>query len=138
MTRTAGAIFGGVALAGLLGWSAVTATSARNLTPGSLDGAGAPASQAAPLPVLGTRLTDYPEGPGQATARTSCGACHSADISRQQRLTEKQWVATLDKMARWGAVVPADKRDELIAYLAKNFGPDNKAFAPVVARPVTN
>ena len=44
--------------------------------------------------------------------------------------------ASLDKMIRWGADVPADKRDELIAYLVKNFGPDNDRFKPVVTRPV--
>ena len=39
-------------------------------------------------------------------------------------------------MVGWGAEVPDAKRDELIAYLVKNFGPDNDRFKPVVTRPV--
>ena len=33
-------------------------------------------------------------------------------------------------MAGWGADVPDAKRDELIAYLVKNFGPDNDRWKP--------
>ncbi|HTY41160.1 MAG TPA: molybdopterin-dependent oxidoreductase [Thermoanaerobaculia bacterium] len=50
-------------------------------------------------------------------------------------LNEKQWAASVTKMAGWGADVPEAKRDELVAYLAKNFGPDNDRFQPVVTRP---
>lgn len=87
------------------------------------------------LPVLGTQLAELPPGPGKATADAGCLKCHSADILRQQRLNEKQWAAGVAKMAGWGADVPEGKRDELIAYLVKNFGPDNDRFKPVVTRP---
>ena len=97
-------------------------------------------SKAAPafdvlLPVLGTRLAELPPGPGKATADAACLKCHSADILRQQRLNEKQWGASVTKMAGWGADVPEPQRDELITYLVKNFGPDNDRFKPVVTRP---
>lgn len=97
-------------------------------------------SKAAPafdvlLPVLGTQLAELPPGPGKATADAACLKCHSADILRQQRLNEKQWGANVTKMAGWGADVPDPQRDELIAYLVKNFGPDNDRFRPVVTRP---
>ena len=39
-------------------------------------------------------------------------------------------------MMGWGAEVPDARKDELIAYLVKNFGPDNDSFQPVVTRPV--
>lgn len=87
------------------------------------------------LPVLGTQLAELPPGPGKATADAACLKCHSADILRQQRLNEKQWGANVTKMAGWGADVPDPSRDELIAYLVKNFGPDNDRFKPVVTRP---
>jgi mono/diheme cytochrome c family protein len=32
-----------------------------------------------------------------------CLACHTGDLVRQQRLTDKQWTKTLDKMRGWGA-----------------------------------
>lgn len=88
------------------------------------------------LPVLGTQLAELPAGPGKASADAGCLKCHSADILRQQRLNEKQWGASVTKMVGWGAEVPDAKRDELIAYLAKNFGPNNDRFKPVVTRPV--
>jgi mono/diheme cytochrome c family protein len=88
------------------------------------------------LPVLGTKLAELPPGEGKAVADQACLNCHSADMVRQQRLTEKQWTANLTKMAGWGAEVPDSKRDALLAYLVKNFGPDNDRFEPVVTRPV--
>ena len=94
----------------------------------------APAFDAS-LPVLGSQLAELPPGPGKTTADVACLKCHSADMLRQQRLNEKQWTANVVKMAGWGADVPEDKRDELIAYLVKNFGPDNDRFRPVVTRP---
>jgi len=87
------------------------------------------------LPVLGTKLEEFPPGPGKATADQACLQCHSASMSSQQRLNDKQWLREIDKMAGWGAPVPADKKDELLAYLVAHFGPDNR-FEPVVTRPV--
>jgi hypothetical protein len=88
------------------------------------------------LPLLGTKLAEMPPGPGKAAADSGCMTCHSADLIAQQRLTERQWTAEITKMVGWGADVPADRRDELVAYLVKNFGPDAPKYSPVVARPV--
>jgi mono/diheme cytochrome c family protein len=96
----------------------------------------APVDFDAKLPVLGTRLAEFPPGDGKAIADQACLACHSTDMVRQQRLTEKQWTASVTKMAGWGAEVPESKREALITYLVKNFGPDNDRFEPVVTRPV--
>ncbi|HYK42338.1 MAG TPA: cytochrome c [Thermoanaerobaculia bacterium] len=88
------------------------------------------------LPILGTRLAEMPPGPGKASADNACMTCHSADMVAQQRLTEKQWAAEVTKMTGWGADVPADRREELIAYLVKNFGTEGPKFEPVISRPV--
>lgn len=90
------------------------------------------------LPVLGTRLREFPAGPGggKALADRGCVFCHSADMVAQQRLTEKQWAAEVTKMVNWGADVPADKKEELVAYLVKNFGVDGALYEPVTTRPV--
>jgi mono/diheme cytochrome c family protein len=87
------------------------------------------------LPILGTRLSAFPEGPGKTIADKACLQCHSADIPRQQRITEKQWTAEVEKMTRWGAEVSASDKEALIAYLASHFGPANDAFRPVEVRP---
>jgi cytochrome c5 len=96
----------------------------------------APADFDVKLPVLGTNLQQFPEGPGKATADAACLQCHSASMAAQQRLTEKQWTASVEKMVRWGAAVPADRKNELVAYLVANFGPDNDRFEPLTTRPV--
>ncbi len=88
------------------------------------------------LPILGTRLAEMPPGAGKASADSACMTCHSADMIAQQRLTERQWTAEITKMVGWGADVPVDRRDELVAYLVKNFGPDAPKHSPVVTRPV--
>ncbi len=87
-------------------------------------------------PSLGTQLSSLPLGPGKAIADQACLRCHSADILRQQRLSEKQWTASVTKMIGWGAEVPESEKAELVAYLARNFGPDNDRFRPVVTRPL--
>ncbi len=88
-------------------------------------------------PELGTTLAPLPPGPGKALAQKDCLRCHSSDILRQQRLTEKQWTAVVDKMIRWGAEVPEPQKAALIAYLVRRFGPDNDRFVPVVTRPAS-
>ena len=88
------------------------------------------------LPILGTRLAEFPAGPGKAAADRGCVFCHSADIVAQQRLTEKQWAAEVTKMTGWGADVPPESKDELVAYHTKNFGPDAPRYEPVTTRPV--
>ena len=100
-----------------------------------------PAAKEAPvnfdrfLPVFGTKLAELPAGPTKGLADTACLTCHSADILVQQHLTEKQWAATVTKMVGWGAAVPEDKKSELVAYLVKNFGPEN-TWQPVTTRPM--
>ena len=87
------------------------------------------------LPALGVRLSTFPEGEGRAVAEKACLQCHSADIPRQQRLTEKQWTAEVEKMIRWGAELSAPEKTALAAYLSSHFGPDNDAFRPLEVRP---
>ncbi len=124
---------GAIAAALLLGSSVVAAKSPKK-KPRSKPGTAADFD--VKLPVLGTRLQEFPPGPGKAVADQACLQCHSASMVLQQRLTEKQWTASLEKMIRWGAAVSADRKDELLAYLVANFGPENERFEPLVTRPV--
>lgn len=82
------------------------------------------------LPLLGTTFKQLPPGPTKAKVEAACYACHSADIVVQQRLTEKQWTASVEKMIRWGAEVKDADKAAMIAYLAKHFGPENR-FTPI-------
>lgn len=82
------------------------------------------------LPAPGTQFKQLPAGPGKAEVESACYACHSADLLVQQRLTEKQWTASVEKMMRWGAEVSPEKKDVIVSYLSRHFGPGNK-FTPV-------
>jgi hypothetical protein len=90
----------------------------------------------AKLPIFGTRLEVLPEGPGKEIADQACMSCHSTDILRQQRLSEAQWTASVNKMVGWGAEVPEADKSKLVKYLALQFGPGNDKFQPVVTRPI--
>ena len=87
------------------------------------------------LPKLGTRFGELPAGEGKTEVEGACFRCHSSDMLLQQRLTEKQWTATVEKMMRWGAAVDEKQKPLIIAYLAKHFGPQNK-YTPRKTRPV--
>ena len=68
---------------------------------------------------------------GAQYVAANCTRCHGEDLIHQQRLSEKQWRATVEKMVGWGALVPdADTRQALAAYLAAHYGPDAGPFAP--------
>jgi hypothetical protein len=86
------------------------------------------------LPLLGTQFKPLPPGPARPAVEAACYPCHAADIMVQQRLTETQWTATVEKMIRWGAEVKEADKAAMIAYLAKNFGPSNK-FTPITTQP---
>ncbi len=80
------------------------------------------------------RLLDYlagqfgvPPSPPAATAAPSergrevhdraCLTCHDGGFTRAQRLTAAGWRRTVAKMVQWGAPVPPDGVDALVAFL---------------------
>jgi len=89
----------------------------------------------AALPMPGTQFKQLPNGKGKAQVEAACYACHSADLLVQQRLTQKQWTATVEKMMRWGAEVKDSDKQVVIDYLAKHFGVENR-FMPTATKTV--
>jgi hypothetical protein len=57
-------------------------------------------------------------------------------VLRQQRLTERQWTASITKMKGWGAEVSDSEAPRLIAYLQEHFGLGNESYRPLIVRPV--
>lgn len=80
----------------------------------------------AALPMAGTQFKPLPPGPGKAEVEAACYQCHAADLLVQQRLNEKQWTASVEKMIRWGAKVPPASKQPIIDYLSRHFGPKNR------------
>ncbi len=58
---------------------------------------------------------------GQQTFTENCLICHGEEMAANQRLTTKQWTATIDKMVGWGSPVPAEKKAPLLTYLTAHF-----------------
>jgi cytochrome c oxidase cbb3-type subunit 3 len=56
-----------------------------------------------------------------------CAVCHSTDLITQQRLTREQWIATVHKMAHWGAQVSSAEQTQLVDYLAAHYHPSASA-----------
>jgi hypothetical protein len=71
-----------------------------------------------------------PAGAMQQKATTACTECHSAAIIVQQRLSKAAWAKEVDKMVKWGALVNATERDELVEYLSGSFPPGKPPYIP--------
>lgn len=71
-----------------------------------------------PLPNTAKSL---PEGKGADIARTACLGCHDDTSIVKERLDRAGWAREVEEMIRWGAYVPASRKDELIDYLFSNF-----------------
>ena len=59
----------------------------------------------------------------EALYKRACLTCHEDDLIEQQRLTRVGWTREVDKMIRWGAVVPDTEKDALVDYLAARYPP---------------
>jgi mono/diheme cytochrome c family protein len=59
----------------------------------------------------------------KTTFQQNCMICHSEDLTSSQRLTEKQWKSTVDKMIGWGSPVPQERVAPLIRFLANEYPP---------------
>jgi mono/diheme cytochrome c family protein len=72
-----------------------------------------------------------PPAEADAAARTKaifeaqCSNCHELRIVTGQRKTEEEWATTVDAMVAKGAPVTPEQADEIIAYLAKYYGPNS-------------
>jgi mono/diheme cytochrome c family protein len=55
--------------------------------------------------------------------KRACFSCHEDDLIEAQRLSRAGWTREVDKMIRWGAVVPEQEKDALIEYLAARYPP---------------
>jgi mono/diheme cytochrome c family protein len=52
-----------------------------------------------------------------------CSVCHAPDLIYQQRLSQEQWTATVEKMVQWGAEVSNDEAAVLVQYLTARYHP---------------
>lgn len=65
-------------------------------------------------------------GPGKELFETHCGACHSLDLPRSQRLDRANWKWVIDDMVnQFGATWLTEEQQKLILeYVVETYGPD--------------
>jgi mono/diheme cytochrome c family protein len=67
--------------------------------------------------------------------RENCLMCHSVEMAASQRMTAAQWLTEVDKMIGWGAPVPPEEKDRLVAYLAETYPSDKPPTPPATMSP---
>jgi mono/diheme cytochrome c family protein len=83
---------------------------------------------------------------GKRAFEENCLMCHAAEMAAGQRLTSAQWTTEVDKMIGWGAPLPPELKDDLLAYLTSSFSPSAapaalariklaQALAPIAPEP---
>lgn len=73
------------------------------------------------------------DGAGGQDVRTKCLGCHQADLIAQQRMARDGWDREIAKMERWGVVLSAAERAQVLTFLAGRFGRDVASGATVPA-----
>jgi ubiquinol-cytochrome c reductase cytochrome c subunit len=63
---------------------------------------------------------ELPQTPGWELV-VRCVMCHSVEIAVQQRLGPEGWSDTLDRMIKYGAPIPPEDKQRLMAYLLRHF-----------------
>ena len=81
---------------------------------------------AAAAPRAAAQGAPIPQTPGWELVMR-CVICHSVEIAVQQRFGPKGWSDTLDRMIKYGAPIPPEDKEKLLAYLLQNFrDPDGR------------
>ena len=70
-----------------------------------------------------------PEGKGKADFQRICSSCHSVSMATTQRMTQAEWMGVVNDMVSRGAQGTQDELNNVVTYLAANYGKDNAAAA---------
>jgi competence protein ComEA len=69
--------------------------------------------------------TKFPDGPGKDAALKICGQCHPAEVLLGVGKSKEGWSATVDDMVAKGATGSDEELQQIVDYLARNFGKVN-------------
>lgn len=76
-----------------------------------------------------------PDAPARALVQAKCLICHTGEYVTMQRLTEKQWQGTVEKMRKFGSPASDEEAKAMVAYLARYWKPDLPPQRAVLAPP---
>ena len=75
-------------------------------------------------PSAAAQSPSIPQTPGWELVMR-CVMCHSVEVAVQQRLGPQGWSDTLDRMIRYGAPIPPEDKQTLMAYLLQHYRDPN-------------
>jgi competence ComEA-like helix-hairpin-helix protein len=73
--------------------------------------------------------SSLPPGKGQEIVQQQCTGCHVLKVVTSKRASKEQWSALVDQMISRGADVPDEEIENVVNYLAKNFGASTEPAA---------
>ena len=77
-----------------------------------------------------------PDGPGKAVLQRVCNACHAPEIVVGRHESRDRWDGIVSTMIEKGAVGTDDEFNQIVEYLAANFGKNgNEPPKPEAAKP---
>jgi cytochrome c5 len=66
-----------------------------------------------------------PEGEGKKIVEAVCVSCHTLEVIKSKKWNKERWQTVVAAMVDRGAALNSGEADEVVAYLAKNFGADD-------------
>src|SRR5581483_5764205 len=86
---------------------------------------------AAGVPALTQAPSDgLPEAPAKAVILRACSSCHQPTVVVSKPHTAEEWDEIVDKMIGLGAELTDAEQEQIISYLALNFGPNVSRTPP--------
>lgn len=79
--------------------------------------------------------TQFPDGPGKATAQKVCGGCHGAEVIVSKGMGRQEWGQVIARMVTLGAKGTDEEFAQVLDYLAASFPPGGAGTQAGPARP---
>jgi putative heme-binding domain-containing protein len=86
------------------------------------------------LAVVG-QAQSLPGGKGQADFQRICSSCHGVAMATSQRMTRAEWMGVVNDMVSRGAQGTQDQLNNIVTYLAANYGKDKAPDADAAPAP---
>ena len=81
----------------------------------------------APAMLLAADPKQLPEGEGRKSVEGACASCHGLNVVTAKPRGKDEWQELVKTMVARGAPLAADEAGRVAAYLARNFGPKDRA-----------
>jgi cytochrome c5 len=74
------------------------------------------------IAVLAAGQVQLPEGDGKKTVEAACSSCHGLEVVIDKKLSREAWQGVVKTMVDRGASLTKGEADDVVDYLARNFG----------------